>query len=52
MQDFTITVVSKTNHTHDYVVYALDMDAAIDKLLDKISYDISVIYAEDECILF
>ena len=52
MQDYTLTVVSKTGHTHDYVVYAATLDAAIDTLLDKISYDISVIYAEDECILF
>ena len=51
MQDYTLTVVSKTGHTHDYVVYALDMDAAIDKLLDKISYDVREIHTDDEIII-
>jgi hypothetical protein len=52
MQDYTLTVISKTGDTHDYVVYAATLDAAIDKMLDKISYDVREIQTEDECIFF
>jgi hypothetical protein len=52
MQDYTLTVISKTGDTHDYVVYAADLDAAIDKMMDKISYDVREIHTEDEIIIF
>lgn len=51
MQDYTLTVISKTGHTHDFVVYAATLDAAIDKMLDKISYDVREIHTEDEIII-
>jgi hypothetical protein len=52
MQDYTLTIISKTGVAHDYVVYAATLDAAIDKMLDKISYDVREIQTEDECIFF
>jgi hypothetical protein len=51
MQDYTLTVISKTGHTHDFVVYAATLDAAIDKMLDKISYDVREIHTDDEIII-
>jgi len=51
MQDYTLTVISKTGDTHDYVIYAATLDAAIDKMLDKISYDVREIHTEDEIII-
>jgi hypothetical protein len=51
MQDYTLTVISKTGHTHDYVVYAATLDAAVDKMLDKISYDVREIHTDDEIII-
>jgi len=51
MQDYTLTVISKTGHTHDFVVYAATLDAAIDKMLDKISYDVREIHTDEEIII-
>jgi len=52
MQEFTITVVSKTGHSHDYVVSALNVDYAVDRLLDRIAYDVAEVHTADHCILF
>jgi hypothetical protein len=47
MQEFTLTVVSKTGHAHDYVVYAPTVDDAVEKMLEKISYDVLEVHTED-----
>jgi hypothetical protein len=52
MQEFTLILVTKTNESHDYVVSAFTLEAAIDKLLDKVSYDVCGIHTDDECIIF
>ena len=51
MQEFTLTVISKTGHSHDYVVQAETLDAAVDKMLDKIGYDAREIHTDEEIII-
>ena len=48
MQEFTITVINKLNQSYDHTVYAPTMDDAVEKLLDKISYDVRELYCEDQ----
>jgi glucose-6-phosphate isomerase len=51
MQDYTLTVISKTGHTQEIVVQAESLDAAVNKMLDKISYDVREIHADDVLII-
>ena len=51
MQDYTLTIISKTGLAQDFVVYAATLDAAVDKMLDKISYDVREIHTDDEIII-
>ena len=44
---FTVTVISKSNQRIDYEVNALNVDDAIDEVLEKIPYDATEIFCED-----